>query len=66
MQNWICGFLVLLTSLPAAGQNVQVNRQNKTIAISADASVSMEPDIAVLHFGYQNYGRTRELVMRIA
>jgi uncharacterized protein len=54
--------LIALTWAPLSSQNVQVNRQNKTIAISADSSVSIEPDIAVLHFGYHNYGKTKDSV----
>lgn len=62
--NSVRGLVFLLAlGLPVFSQNVQVNRQNKTIAISADATVSVDSDVAVLHFGYENYGRTRELVL---
>jgi len=57
--------LVLLCTwglLPAHGQQIQVNRQNKTIAITADDSVSVDPEVAAIVVGYQNYGSTKEAV----
>jgi len=49
-----------LVSLPAVGQQIQVNRQNKTIAITADESVSVDAEVATITVGYQNYALTKD------
>jgi uncharacterized protein YggE len=46
--------------LPAFGQQITVSRQNKTIAITADDSVSVDPEIATITVGYQNYAPTKD------
>jgi uncharacterized protein YggE len=46
--------------LPAFSQQILVNRQNKTIAITADDSVSVDPEIATITVGYQNYALTKD------
>ncbi|HZU43375.1 MAG TPA: SIMPL domain-containing protein [Terriglobales bacterium] len=46
--------------LPAFSQQIQVNRQNKTIAITADDSVSVDPEVAIITVGYQNYAPTKD------
>ncbi len=46
------------------GQDVQVNRQNKTIAVTADESVSTDPEVAVLNIGFHNYGMTQDVAFR--
>jgi hypothetical protein len=53
-------FLFLLCVCATAGiaQSVQVSRTNKTIAVTADESVSVDPDLAIVTVGYQNYGVT--------
>jgi uncharacterized protein YggE len=43
-------------------QTVQVSRENKTIAITADDSVSVDTDMAILSLGYENYGVTEREV----
>lgn len=55
-------FLCFVAVTEGFGQNIQINRDNRTIAISADARVTAEPDIAVLRFGVENYGRTSDEV----
>jgi len=45
--------------LPVFGQQITVNRQNKTIAITADDSVSVDPEVATITVGYQNYAPTK-------
>jgi uncharacterized protein len=50
--------------LPAFSQQIQINRQNKTIAITADDSVSVDPDVATITVGYQNYAPTHEAAYR--
>jgi uncharacterized protein YggE len=46
--------------LPAFSQQIQVNRQNKTIAITADESVSVDPEVATITVGYHNYAATKD------
>jgi uncharacterized protein YggE len=53
-----CAFGVL----PAFGQQIQVNRQNKTIAITVDESVSVDPEVATITVGYQDYAPTKDAV----
>jgi uncharacterized protein len=48
--------------LPAFGQQIQVNRQNKTIAITVDESVSIDPEVATITVGYQDYAPTKDAV----
>lgn len=48
--------------LPAFGQQIQVNRQNKTIALTVDESVSANPEVATITVGYQNYAPTKDAV----
>ena len=54
-------FLLLLTCVPVLfGQDIQVNRQNKTIAVTADESVSADPEVAVLTVGHRDFAPTYE------
>src|SRR6202049_1515914 len=46
------------------GQEIQVNRQNKTIAVSADDSITTDAEVAVLDIGYRNYAPTQEAAFR--
>lgn len=52
-------FVIVLFSL-AGAQQVQVSQSNKTIAVTADESVSADPDIATITIGYQNYAETNK------
>ncbi len=51
-----CAFGLLSTF----GQQIQVNRQNKTIAITVDESVSVDPEVATITAGYQNYAPAKD------
>jgi len=42
------------------GQDIQVNRQNKTIAVTADESITADAEVAVLEIGYHNFGITQD------
>jgi uncharacterized protein YggE len=46
--------------LPAFSQQILVNRQNKTIAITAEDSISMDPEVTTITLGYQNYAPTKD------
>jgi uncharacterized protein YggE len=54
----------LLVAAIASGQDVQVNRQNKTIAVTADESTTADAEVAVLAIGYHNYASTQEAAFR--
>ncbi len=41
-------------------QDIQVNRQNKTIAVTAEESTTADAEVAVLAIGYHNYGSTQD------
>ena len=45
-------------------QDIQVNRQNKTIAVTADESTTADAEIAALEIGYHNYGLTQDAAFR--
>jgi uncharacterized protein YggE len=60
---WQSSFVVLWCTvglLPAFSQQILVNRQNKTIAITAEDSVSVDPDVATITLGFQNYAATKD------
>lgn len=59
----LAGFLFLLTTSLLA-QDIQVNRQNKTIAVTADESITADPEVAVLAIGYHNYAPTQDTAFR--
>jgi hypothetical protein len=42
--------------VPARAQNIQVNRENKTVAVSVTKSVEVQPDYASIQIGYRNRG----------
>jgi uncharacterized protein len=42
------------------GQDIQVNRQNKTIGVTSEESVSADAEVAVLTIGYKNYASTED------
>jgi len=56
-------FFVLCTLTLAFSQEIQVNRQNKTIAVIAEESVSVDPEIATVTIGYRSYGSTRDAAL---
>jgi uncharacterized protein len=61
--KWLCPILISLSAI-SLSQDIQVNRQNKTIAVTADESVSADAEIAVLNIGYHNYGLTQDAAFR--
>jgi len=55
---------IVLISAGSLGQDIQVNRQNKTIAVTADDSITAEAEVAVLAIGYHNYAPTQDTAFR--
>jgi uncharacterized protein len=49
-------FLLFMAALSARAQNIQVNRENKTVAVSVTRSVEVQPDYASVQIGYRNRG----------
>jgi uncharacterized protein YggE len=58
MKLLFCVALVMFGSYYSSAQDIQVNRQNKTIAVTADESVTADAEVAVLAIGYHNYAAT--------
>jgi uncharacterized protein len=54
----------ILISIMCLGQDIQVNRQNKTIAVTADDSISASAEVATLSIGYHNYAANQEQAFR--
>lgn len=51
---------ILASASLLLAQNIQVNRQNKTIAVTADDSVTADAEVAVLEIGVHNYATTQD------
>ena len=55
--RFVLGILFFaILALPARAQNIQVNRENKTVAVSVTKSVEVLPDYASVQIGYRNRG----------
>lgn len=48
---------VALAALPVFGQTIQVNKENRTIAVTATDKVTVMADTASVHIGFVAYGR---------
>jgi uncharacterized protein len=59
-QKIVVALLCLSTWLPLFAQQIQVNRDNKTIAITAEDSVSVDPEVVTITVGYENYAPTNK------
>lgn len=63
MRKLLCVLPVLavLAFAPAANaQNVEVNRENRTVAVSVTDTVEVAAEVAVVQIGYHNFGPTRD------
>lgn len=56
--------LVFSFLVPATAQEIQVSRQNKTIAVTAEESVTVDPEVAVVMIGYHSYGPTQDAALQ--
>jgi len=54
----------VMVAMAALAQDIQVNRQNKTIAVTADESITADAEIAVLEIGYHNYAPSQDAAFR--
>ena len=64
MKRFFFTFAVIAISGSLLAQDIQVNRQNKTIAVTADDSTTASAEVAVLAIGYHNYGPTQDAAFR--
>lgn len=64
MQRIIFAVFLLAATAPLLAQDIQVNRQNKTIAVTADESITADAETAVLAIGYHNYAPTQDAAFR--
>jgi uncharacterized protein len=60
MKHLLSAVVILASANLLLAQNIQVNRQNKTIAVTADDSVTADAEVAVLEIGYRNYAPTQD------
>ncbi|MGB8012241.1 MAG: SIMPL domain-containing protein [Terriglobales bacterium] len=60
MKRFFFVVALMVTTGSLLAQDIQVNRQNKTISVTADESVTADAEIAVLAIGYHNYGPTQD------
>ena len=51
-----------ILAIPTNAQNIQVNRENKTVAVSVTKSVEVQPEYASVQIGYRNRGREQAAV----
>jgi uncharacterized protein YggE len=52
--------LLSLVTLAAAAQTIQVNRENKTIYVTAEGEAKVDAEIATVEVGFQAYGSTTD------
>ena len=64
MKRSLFALAILASACFSSAQDIQVNRQNKTIAVTADDSVTADAEIAVLAIGYYNYAPTQDGAFR--
>ncbi len=65
MRNpFILAAVLVIGQVAAVAQNIQVDKQNKTIAVTAEESVSVDAEIAILRIGCSNYGPTKDAAFK--
>jgi uncharacterized protein YggE len=60
MKPLLLAALLTLATVSTSAQNIQINKENKTIAISASADVAAVADIAVVTVGFHTYGKAQD------
>lgn len=64
MKRFFFAFAAVAISGSLLAQDIQVNRQNKTISVTADESATADAEVALLSIGYRNYGVTHDAVFQ--
>ncbi len=52
----LCTALGTMATLPAGAQTIQVNKENRTIAVTATDKVTVMADTATVHIGFIAFG----------
>lgn len=60
----LIGFALLCAASAAWGQSVEINRTNRTIAVTATAEASADAEVAVVKIGYHNTNQNKDLAFR--
>lgn len=60
MRRFFFTIVIVASTGLLLAQDIQVNRQNKTISVTADESATADAEVAVLTIGYHNYGLTQD------
>ena len=56
----VVALLLLATGALTSAQGIQISRENRTVAVSATATVTAEPEIAMINLACDSYGKTQE------
>ena len=64
MKHSLFSIAVIVMTASLCAQDIQVNRQNKTIAVTAEESTTADAEVAVLEIGYRNYGPTQDAAFK--
>ncbi len=59
---FVVSFLLITASFSTPAQNVEVSRENKTVAVTVTKSVEVQPEFGTVQIGYRNEGRTQDSV----
>ena len=53
-------FTALVAGSTASAQQIQVNRENRTVAVTVTETIEVQPEIALIPIGIHTYGRTQD------
>jgi uncharacterized protein len=54
--------LILIAGRATFAQDVEVNRQNRTVAVQVTETIEVELELAIVKMGYHSFGQTQEAV----
>jgi uncharacterized protein YggE len=63
MKSYVLAFAVftaLVAGSAGTAQQIQVNRENRTLAVTVTETVEVQPEIALIPIGIHPYGRTQD------
>ena len=56
MSKFVCCIATFICAVAAGAQTIQINKENRTLAVTATDTASAMADLAVVHVGFQAYG----------
>lgn len=56
----VAALLVSIEGIPLSAQQIAVNKDNRTIAVTASAEAKADADTATVHIGFLSYGPTQD------